>query len=92
MTMRYALICLDRPNALQTRVENRPAHLEHLQSTGVVEQAGPFIDAAGQMCGSLIILNVGTKAEAEAWAAADPYAKAGLFASVMIQEWKRVIG
>lgn len=90
--MRYALICLDKPNALQTRVENRPAHLEHLQSTGVVEQAGPFIDAAGQMCGSLIVLNVGSKAEAEAWAAADPYAKAGLFASVMIQEWKRVIG
>jgi uncharacterized protein YciI len=92
MMMRYALICLDKPNALQTRVENRPAHLEHLQSTGVVEQAGPFIDAAGQMCGSLIILNVGSKAEAEAWAAADPYAKAGLFQSVMIQEWKRVIG
>jgi uncharacterized protein YciI len=92
MTMRYALICLDKPNALQTRVENRPAHLEHLQSTGVVEQAGPFIDAAGQMCGSLIVLNVGSKAEAEAWAAADPYAKAGLFSSVMIQEWKRVIG
>jgi hypothetical protein len=92
MMMRYALICLDKPNALQTRVENRPAHLEHLQSTGVVEQAGPFIDAAGQMCGSLIVLNVASKAEAEAWAAADPYAKAGLFSSVMIQEWKRVIG
>jgi uncharacterized protein len=92
MTMRYALICLDKPNALQTRVDNRAAHLEHIQSTGVVEQAGPFIDAAGQMCGSLIVLNVGSKAEAEAWAAADPYAKAGLFASVMIQEWKRVIG
>jgi uncharacterized protein len=92
MTMRFALICLDKPNALQTRVENRSAHLEHLNTSGVVEQAGPFIDAAGQMCGSLIILNVGTKAEAEAWAAADPYAKAGLFQSVMIQEWKRVIG
>jgi uncharacterized protein len=92
MTMRYALICLDKPNALQTRVENRAAHLEHIQATGVVEQAGPFIDAAGQMCGSLIVLNVGSKAEAEVWAAADPYAKAGLFASVMIQEWKRVIG
>jgi uncharacterized protein len=92
MTMRYALICLDRPNALQTRVENRPAHLDHLQTSGVVEQAGPFIDAAGQMCGSLIILNVDSRTEAEAWAAADPYAKAGLFASVMIQEWKRVIG
>ena len=30
--------------------------------------------------------------EAEAWAAADPYAKAGLFAKVRIEEWKKVIG
>lgn len=92
--MRYALICLDKPNALQTRVENRAAHLAYIQETGVVEQAGPFIDAAGQMCGSLVILGVGSKAEAEAeaWAASDPYARAGLFQSVMVQEWKRVIG
>jgi uncharacterized protein len=92
MTMRYALICIDKPNALQTRVENRAAHLAYIQATGVVEQAGPFIDAAGQMCGSLLILNVETRAAADAWAAADPYAKAGLFQSVMVQEWKRVIG
>jgi uncharacterized protein len=92
MTMRYALICIDRPNALQTRVETRAAHLEHIQTSGVVEQAGPFIDAAGQMCGSLIVLGVASRDAAEAWAAADPYAKAGLFQSVMIQEWKRVIG
>jgi len=90
--MRFALICLDKPNALQTRVENRAAHLAHIEASGVVEQAGPFIDAAGQMCGSLIVLTVATRAEADAWAAADPYAKAGLFQSVMIQEWKRVIG
>jgi hypothetical protein len=50
--MRYALICLDKPNALQTRVENRAAHLAYIKASGVVEQAGPFIDAAGQMCGS----------------------------------------
>ncbi|MBA3911204.1 MAG: hypothetical protein C0524_15360 [Rhodobacter sp.] len=90
--MRFALVCLDKPNALQTRVENRAAHLAHIEASGVVEQAGPFIDAAGQMCGSLIILGVETRAEVEAWAQADPYAKAGLFSSVMIQEWKRVIG
>ena len=90
--MHYALICLDKPNALQTRVENRAAHLAHIQASGVVEQAGPFIDSAGQMCGSLVVLKVASKAEADAWAAADPYAKAGLFQSVMIQEWKKVIG
>jgi hypothetical protein len=92
MMMRFALICIDKPNALQTRTETRAAHLAYIQETGVVEQAGPFIDAAGQMCGSLIVLGVGTMAEADAWAQSDPYAQAGLFSSVMIQEWKRVIG
>ncbi|WP_309663367.1 YciI family protein [Tabrizicola sp.] len=90
--MRFALICLDKPGALQTRVENRSAHLAHIEATGVVEQAGPFLDQDGQMCGSLIILGVSSRAEAEAWAAMDPYAKAGLFASVSVQEWKRVVG
>ena len=41
---------------------------------------------------SLIVLEVASLAEARAWAAADPYAKAGLFEEVRIQEWKKVIG
>ena len=90
--MRFALICLDNPGALQTRVENRSAHLAYIEATGIVELAGPFIDAAGQMCGSLIILQGDTLSAAEAWSAADPYAKAGLFTSVTIHEWKKVIG
>lgn len=90
--MRFALICLDKPGSLQLRIDNRSAHLAHIEATGVVEQAGPFLDDAGQMCGSLIILQVAGRAEATAWAAADPYAIAGLFQSVSIQEWKRVIG
>jgi uncharacterized protein len=90
--MRFALVCLDKPGALQVRVDNRSAHLAYIEATGVVEQAGPFLDESGLMCGSLIILQVPGRAEAEAWAAADPYALAGLFQSVSVQEWKRVIG
>lgn len=90
--MRVALICIDKPNGLEIRIANRPAHLEHLNGSGVVELAGPFLDAQGAMCGSLIVLSVDTMAEAEAWAAADPFAKAGLFSSVEIREWKKVIG
>jgi uncharacterized protein len=54
--------------------------------------AGPLLDAAGEMCGSLIILEVTSLDEARDWAAADPYALAGLFESVTIREWKKVIG
>jgi uncharacterized protein YciI len=66
--------------------------LAHIASSGVVEMAGPFLNDKGEMSGSLVILEVASKAEAEAWAAADPYAKAGLFAKVRIEEWKKVIG
>ena len=90
--MRYALICHDKAGALQTRIDTRAAHLAYIQTTGVVEQAGPLLDALGQMCGSLLILDLGSLAEAQAWAAADPYANAGLFASVDVIEWKKVIG
>jgi uncharacterized protein YciI len=87
-----ALICRDRPGALAVRMENRPAHVDYLKATGVVEMAGPFLNEAREMTGSLIVLEVASLAEARAWAAADPYAKAGLFEEVRIQEWKKVIG
>jgi uncharacterized protein YciI len=90
--MRVALICQDKPDHLQTRLENRVAHMDHINASGVVEMAGPFLTPQGAMTGSLIVLNVQTLAEAQAWAAADPYAKAGLFADVTISEWKKVVG
>ena len=90
--MRVALMAHDKPGALQIRLDNRTAHLDHIKTSGVVEMAGPLLDAQGQMCGSLIILDVADMAAAEAWAAADPYAVAGLFASVQLIEWKKVIG
>lgn len=87
----YALICTDKPGALETRKANREAHFAYLRDSGVVTQAGPFIDGEGGMSGSLIVLEVVGREAAEAWAAADPYARAGLFSDVRIEEWKKVI-
>ena len=90
--MRFAVMCTDRPGALPVRVENRAAHLAYIEATGVVEMAGPFLDAEGKMTGSLIVLSVESLKVAKDWAAGDPYAKAGLFEAVDIREWKKVIG
>jgi uncharacterized protein len=90
--MRFALICRDKPGALQTRIDNRSAHLAYIEASGVVEMAGPFLDDAGAMVGSLVIVEVADKAAAGAWAAGDPYANAGLFEQVTISAWKKVIG
>lgn len=89
--MLIALIAHDKPDALQIRKDTRDAHLDYLKSTGVVSQAGPLLDDEGGMIGSLVILDVADKAAAEDWAANDPYAKAGLFQSVTLTAWKKVI-
>jgi hypothetical protein len=90
--MRVALICLDRPGHEPLRQATREAHLAYIRQTGVVEMAGPFLSPEGGMTGSLVVLEVPDLAAARAWAADDPYAKAGLFASVDIRAWKKVIG
>jgi uncharacterized protein YciI len=89
--MLYAVICRDKPAHLQTRLDTRAAHLAYIEATGIVKMAGPFLED-GQMCGSLVILDADSLAAAEAWAAGDPYKTAGLFESVTVTEWKKVIG
>lgn len=89
--MLYAVICKDKPGALQTRLDTRAAHLAYIETTGIVKMAGPFLEA-GQMCGSLVILDCDSLDAARAWAAGDPYAAAGLFDSVSVTEWKKVVG
>jgi len=89
--MLYAVICRDKPGALQIRLDTRTAHLAYIEETGIVRMAGPFIEE-GQMCGSLVILETDSLAAAQDWAANDPYAKAGLFESASVSEWKKVIG
>lgn len=92
--MHFALICQDKPGSLSIRMETRSKHLEWVdghRNAGRIAFGGPFFDDEGNMNGSLLMLEVGDRAEAEALAADDPYAKAGLFQSVDIRPWKWVI-
>jgi hypothetical protein len=89
--MHIALIARDKPGALQTRRDNREAHLAYIAETGVVVQAGPLLDEEEAMIGSLLILDVESVAAARRWAEDDPYARAGLFESVEFIQWKRVV-
>jgi uncharacterized protein YciI len=89
--MLFAISCTDKPGSLELRMATRPAHIEHLKA----EQArillgGPVLDAAGNPCGSLLVVEAADRAAAEAFAAADPYAKAGLFESVAIRPYRVV--
>ncbi|WP_025051837.1 YciI family protein [Sulfitobacter noctilucae] len=88
------LVCLmahDKPGSLDVRKANRDAHLAYLKDTGCVTLGGPFRDSQGDMCGSMLVLDLPDMAAAEAWAAEDPYAKAGLFETVTLREWIQVL-
>lgn len=90
--MLFALLCTDKPNSLDLRMSVRPDHLAYLESLGTaLKAAGPFTSDEGSPTGSLVIIEAADRAAAEAMAAKDPYAKAGLFASVEIKPWKWLI-
>lgn len=90
--MHFVIYCLDKPDHMQVRMDNRPAHVEYLKAhADKIVAAGPMLTDDGEgMNGSTLLMEFNDKAEAEDWAANDPYAKAGLFQSVDIRAWKKV--
>ena len=85
--MLFAILCEDKPGALELRMETRPAHLDYLKSLGkTLKFAGPFLTEKEQTpCGSLVVIEAEDAEAAKAIADKDPYAKAGLFESVAIR-------
>ena len=87
--MLFTVICKDKADHLNVRMENRPAHLEFLAGLGDrLKAGGPFTDDSDAPIGSMLVIEAEDRAEIEALAAQDPYAKAGLFQSVEITVWK----
>lgn len=90
--MLYALLCNDKPDHLQLRLDTRTAHLDYLSGLGDhLKFAGPFLGDDAKPNGSLVVVEAADLAGAKAIAANDPYAKAGLFASVDIRPWNWAI-
>jgi uncharacterized protein YciI len=91
--MLFALYCVDKPGHGQVRLDNRAAHLAFLETHEAnLIAAGPLqTDDGSAMVGSLLIMDFEDRAAADAFAAADPYAAAGLFESVAIRRWKKVL-
>ena len=90
--MLFSITCHDKPDHLALRMSTRPSHLAYLApfAAGIVV-AGPLLDAQGQPCGSAFVLDCADRAAAEAFAAGDPYAEAGLFAATTIFGFRMVL-
>lgn len=90
----FALIGWDAPESAALRQTHRPAHLEGLRAIvaeGRMRQAGPLLDPEGRPCGSLVVFEAPSLAEATAFAAADPYVVHGVFARHEVHETKVVL-
>lgn len=97
--MFYAIIARDTKDSLDKRLAARPDHLARLQAlqdAGRLLLAGPHpaIDSedpgpAG-FTGSLVVAEFEDLAAARAWAEADPYMAAGVYAEVTVKPFRRV--
>ena len=89
----FLLICHDKPNSLGLRMSVRERHLDWIKDRmQLVRFAGPMLGDDGEMRGSLFMMEAPDKAAVEAFAADDPYGKAGLFERVEICGWRQTVG
>jgi uncharacterized protein len=98
--MLYLILGEDSANSLDRRLAARPDHLARLQALkaeGRLMLAGPCpaIDSpdpgpAG-FSGSLIVAEFASLEAARAWADADPYVAAGVYADVTVKPFKKVL-
>jgi len=98
--MFYAFICTDKPGTLEQRMQARPEHLarlEALRDEGRLLIAGPHpaIDSENPteagFTGSLVIAEFTSLEAAQTWADADPYIAAGVYQSVSVKPFKKVL-
>ena len=92
--MLYIVTCVDKPNSLDKRLANRPAHLEYLKGLGATVKAGGAMlsDDEQAPIGSMLIFEGVSAADIRKLLADDPYAKAGLFETVAVRPWRQAVG
>lgn len=98
--MLYAIIAEDKPDSLKKRLATRSAHvarLEKLKAQGKLVLAGPHpaIDnedpGPAGFSGSLIVAEFNSFEDAQSWANADPYIKAGVYEHITVKPFKKVL-
>lgn len=96
--MIYIFHLLDKPDAAALRARVRPEHKAYLaQVAERIAFAGPLTHDDGvTMIGSLLAIDFPSRDAAQAWLAAEPFTRAGLYASAEIHAfvnlWPQRIG
>ena len=98
--MLYAIISQDVENSLEKRISARPEHIDRLnklKDEGRLILAGPhpaidnYEPGEAGFTGSLVVAEFEDLKEARDWADADPYVAAGVYSSVVVKTFKKVL-
>ena len=89
--MPYAILTTDKPNSAELRARVRDTHIEYLTANKhKLLAAGALINDDGSGGhGGILIVDTDDRKEAEAFIAADPFTKAGLFEKVTVTRWRK---
>jgi hypothetical protein len=92
--MLFIATCVDKPQSLEKRLENRPAHLAYLKALGAKVKIGGAVlaDDHKTPVGSMLIFEGESEPDIRAILADDPYARAGLFDTVIVKPWRQAVG
>jgi len=89
--MLFAIQCTDRPGTTELRASTRPPHLAWLEANiARLVFVGPVLAPDGTACGSILVVEAKDLDDARAFAAADPYAAAGLFEATVVRGFRPV--
>ena len=87
--MQFAITAYDGKDegALERRMAVRPQHLENIarvKETGSVVCAGGITNEAGQLVGSVVVLDFDTKEQFDDYMESEPYIKAGVWQDITV--------
>jgi uncharacterized protein YciI len=90
--MLFTFFLLDKPGALAQRLEMRPEHKAYLGAKAEqIAFAGPLLADDGKtMVGSLLVIDFPSRDEAQRWIAAEPFTRAGVYASTAIYAFQNL--
>ena len=89
--MLFAFMLFDAPGMAARRLEIRPEHKAYLAAVAErIAFAGPLLDDAGAMTGSLLVIDFADRAAALAWLEAEPFTRAGVYGTRQVMAFRNL--
>jgi len=95
--MQFLVVAKDGTDesALERRKRTRPTHLGSIQPLldhGNVLVGGAILNEAGDMTGSMLLVEFADRADLDAWLDADPYVTEGVWREVEVTPFRSAVG